>query len=260
MEFTSPGVRFWLAQAIEGATRRLRRPECRRLFSDFRDPSGNLLEMNLIRLAIHPADYVLQFVSFADGSDRSPCKPKIAAFTEPGSRVVFVCARHFEKKSRESELQIIHEILHSLGLGENPPSSDQITRQVAARCGGDDRPYPLTDPSQPRRPRSGRTETYRPILSHSLHRPTRLRAFEPLASARPRVTLADAHAAECDGRDAPSPETAVLCREAARSARDTWLAVPRSSGRDRASQRSSAAPAMATFIRDLSNSPPAARQ
>jgi hypothetical protein len=30
---------------------------------------------------------------------------------------------------------IIHEILHSLGLGENPPSSDEITKQVAARCG-----------------------------------------------------------------------------------------------------------------------------
>jgi hypothetical protein len=138
MEFTSPRVRFWLAQAIDGAARRLRRPECRRVFSDFKDPSGNLLEANLIRLAIHPADYVLKFVSFVDGSDKSQCKPRIAAFTEPGSRVVFICGRHFEKKGPGAELQIIHEILHSLGLAENPPSSDQITTRVAARCGGDD--------------------------------------------------------------------------------------------------------------------------
>ena len=31
---------------------------------------------------------------------------------------------------------IIHEILHSLGLSENPPSSDEITKQVLMRCGG----------------------------------------------------------------------------------------------------------------------------
>jgi hypothetical protein len=30
---------------------------------------------------------------------------------------------------------IIHEELHSLGLGENPPSSQAITAQVIARCG-----------------------------------------------------------------------------------------------------------------------------
>jgi hypothetical protein len=30
---------------------------------------------------------------------------------------------------------VIHEMLHSLGLGENPPSSREITKQVTARCG-----------------------------------------------------------------------------------------------------------------------------
>jgi hypothetical protein len=30
---------------------------------------------------------------------------------------------------------IIHEELHSLGLGENPPDSKEITQQVIARCG-----------------------------------------------------------------------------------------------------------------------------
>jgi hypothetical protein len=30
---------------------------------------------------------------------------------------------------------VIHEVLHSLGLGENPPSSDHITERVRARCG-----------------------------------------------------------------------------------------------------------------------------
>jgi hypothetical protein len=172
MEFTSPRVRFSLAQAIEGAARRLRRPECRLVFSDFKDASGNLLETNLIRLAVQPADYVLTAVWFADGSDKSQCKARIAAFTEPGSRVVFVCARHFEQRSRGSELEIIHEILHTLGLGENPPSSDSITRQVAKRCGGDAPPHSLTNSSPARRRGARRTEThYRAILPRSRHRP-----------------------------------------------------------------------------------------
>jgi hypothetical protein len=35
---------------------------------------------------------------------------------------------------REAEAILIHEILHTLGLGENPPSSAEITRQVWRRC------------------------------------------------------------------------------------------------------------------------------
>jgi len=34
-----------------------------------------------------------------------------------------------------AEAVIIHETLHSLGLGENPPTSDEITRRVFSRCG-----------------------------------------------------------------------------------------------------------------------------
>jgi len=30
---------------------------------------------------------------------------------------------------------VIHEMLHALGLGENPPTSEEITRQVVKRCG-----------------------------------------------------------------------------------------------------------------------------
>jgi hypothetical protein len=30
---------------------------------------------------------------------------------------------------------VLHEALHSLGLEENPPSSEEITYRVMARCG-----------------------------------------------------------------------------------------------------------------------------
>jgi hypothetical protein len=30
---------------------------------------------------------------------------------------------------------LIHELLHAIGLGENPPASEAITARVVARCG-----------------------------------------------------------------------------------------------------------------------------
>jgi hypothetical protein len=63
----------------------------------------------------------------------------MAAFTGPGRKVVHVCssrfARRFERQTRAAELIVIHEMLHTLGLGENPPSTRQITEQVTRRCG-----------------------------------------------------------------------------------------------------------------------------
>jgi hypothetical protein len=60
------------------------------------------------------------------------------AITQPGSRVVFICPREFIQKREwnpaEAEALIIHEMLHSLGLEENPPSSVAITADVLDRC------------------------------------------------------------------------------------------------------------------------------
>ena len=35
-----------------------------------------------------------------------------------------------------AEAALIHESLHSLGLGENPPTSSEITSRVISRCRG----------------------------------------------------------------------------------------------------------------------------
>ena len=60
--------------------------------------------------------------------------------TRPGSRVVFVCTTRFtdlvERNPAEAEAIVIHEMLHTLGLGENPPASDAITEAVAVACIG----------------------------------------------------------------------------------------------------------------------------
>ena len=57
--------------------------------------------------------------------------------TLPGSKVVYVCPEQFRKVSRQprkAQATVIHELLHTLGLGENPPSSREITRRVIERC------------------------------------------------------------------------------------------------------------------------------
>lgn len=78
---------------------------------------------------------------FIDASMNLPCQrgDLPVACTSPARRVVYVCGSRFvhpifRLDQRLAELLIIHELLHSLGLGENPPTSSQITKQVAKRC------------------------------------------------------------------------------------------------------------------------------
>lgn len=127
-------------RALEGAARRLARPECRRILSDFRDVSGAPLQDRLDALRIEAPDY-LSLIVFADGAPRRSCHgTDVLAVTAPGSRVVYVCGRRFADAQRRSEekveMVVLHEALHTLGLGENPPDSLEITRRVGARCGG----------------------------------------------------------------------------------------------------------------------------
>ena len=60
------------------------------------------------------------------------------ATARPGRRVVTVCrrfARIYQHDPRWGELVLIHEALHTLGLGEDPPSTSAISARVASRCG-----------------------------------------------------------------------------------------------------------------------------
>ena len=65
---------------------------------------------------------------------------RVSAFTSPGSQVVRFCGDRFTRAISRRGIgflatAVIHEELHSLGLGENPPSSTEITRRVEFRCG-----------------------------------------------------------------------------------------------------------------------------
>jgi hypothetical protein len=108
------------------------------LFSEFHGTDGQPLGERLRQLQTTPVDY-LRLVYFQDGEQHATCQRHgILAFTEVGSRVVYVCGRDFarawNREPREILATLIHEMLHSLGLGENPPKPRDISDRVQKLC------------------------------------------------------------------------------------------------------------------------------
>jgi hypothetical protein len=137
--YLSGAGRVWVQQALERAIQRVQQPGCRQLFSDFSDPAGVPLSARLHDAGVTPEDYLMQWMVFLDGSTAPQCRLRdTAAFTERRGRIVYVCASRVVGPSLSSsgsgEIILIHEMLHSLGLSENPPTPDEITTQVIARC------------------------------------------------------------------------------------------------------------------------------
>jgi len=128
-----------VTRALAGADRLLAETACLDVLTDFYDASGQTLKEVLDGNEVSARGY-LRWIVFSDGRGLKACSNKASlAVTEPGSRVVFICPTAFVEAAwgnpEETEATLIHEMLHSLGLGENPPSSRDITRRVRARCG-----------------------------------------------------------------------------------------------------------------------------
>jgi hypothetical protein len=126
-------------RAIEDAHDKLSRPECQKVLGDFRDRTGRTLEENLGSLGQTAPGY-LGWLVFYNGSNQPFCDDRdVHAVTVPGSRIIYICERQFRERVQSdaglAAAYVIHELLHSLGLGENPPTPADITRQVVARCG-----------------------------------------------------------------------------------------------------------------------------
>lgn len=133
-----PDTRRAVAAAVTTAQRRLREPRCQRVFGDFSDAAGVPLADKLKALG-RTGDEHLAALAFADGSAHRACTiSDVLAFTSPGSATVRVCSSRFAMWQRLHpqlvEAIVIHEALHTLGLGENPPTSATITRRVMKRC------------------------------------------------------------------------------------------------------------------------------
>jgi hypothetical protein len=126
-------------QALADARSRLAASACQGLFTEFAGQDGRPLAAVLEGRGETGASY-LDWLIFYDGAGAEPCwNRQLArfAFTVPGSPVIYVCPgfagvlRHY---SDEAVATLIHETLHSLGLGENPPSSRHIQERVLERC------------------------------------------------------------------------------------------------------------------------------
>jgi hypothetical protein len=129
---------FAVSRALQGAFRRLADPGCQAVLSDFSLPSGRSLQ-EVLDAQGQTGQSFLRLLLFYDGTDVPRCrKPGVLAFTQPGSRVIYICGawfrEAFELNPAKVEAVIIHEALHAIGLGENPPRGEDITAQVVARC------------------------------------------------------------------------------------------------------------------------------
>src|SRR5262245_25705709 len=126
-------------RALQGADQRLAKPACRQVLADFQDTTGESLRARIDAQGVSERAYLRRIV-FAEDRHLRSCRSKdTLAATNPGSRVVFVCpsafARAVSANPEHAEATLIHEMLHTLGLGENPPTSQEITARVLARCG-----------------------------------------------------------------------------------------------------------------------------
>jgi hypothetical protein len=138
--FVDSDSRFAVQGAVKGAAARLARPGCQDVLSDFADISGHTLGTTLLASGRSPAE-AFAALRFVDSHGELQCRNDTTlAFTQTGSPAIHVCGRQFMTRSmrnrKTAEIIVIHEFLHSLGLGENPPTSQAITAQVVVRCGG----------------------------------------------------------------------------------------------------------------------------
>ena len=124
-------------RALDLALAALASPGCPAVYSDFELPEGGTPQDELDRRGIGPEEF-LETLVFTDGSREPVCGMGTAALTtNPGTGLIFVCplfARLQIRSPQTSASLVIHESLHALGLGENPPSSSEITRRVERRC------------------------------------------------------------------------------------------------------------------------------
>lgn len=136
--WVDPVVRAAVSRAFAIALERLGHEPCLQIFSEFNDGTGRPLTENLEARNL-TASGQLTSIRVADGAHDSTCAdPRVLAFTHPGASTISVCGHRFAALTRTNPrlaaALILHEQLHSLGLGENPPESQEITASVLRGC------------------------------------------------------------------------------------------------------------------------------
>jgi hypothetical protein len=127
-------------ETVRRASRRLADPGCAQLLLDFDDlRTGRPLAETLAASGRTPST-LFASLHFYDGDRMVQCRWRNTwAWVAVGTDAVFVCRSRFVNLATKNEKLamniLVHEALHTLGLGENPPSSEEITASVIRRCG-----------------------------------------------------------------------------------------------------------------------------
>jgi hypothetical protein len=123
---------------VRRAARLLESPACREVLVEFRDGRGRPLQAALDGMGLTPEAYLRDYVLFYDGSRQRGCMDRgTLACTEPDSRVVYLCPRFVMReleRPAHTQVLIIHEMMHTLGLEEDPPGSPEITESARRAC------------------------------------------------------------------------------------------------------------------------------
>ena len=125
--------------ALASASEKLASPGCRLVLSDFRDTSGVTLAEKLSEAGLSAPEFLAR-LEFRDGRNEGICHRRhVDAFTAVGGSTVWTCPGGSlslgGENARGGANTLIHEMLHALGLPENPPTSQEINQRVRERCG-----------------------------------------------------------------------------------------------------------------------------
>jgi hypothetical protein len=121
--------------ALAAARERLAQPACQRVLSDFRDPSGRSLDDVVVGVGGSAQAFRAQLL-FYEGSGYPTCVKRGAlAFTQPSSRVIFVCGNSFVRAHPlQAQATLIHEMLHAAGLDHEASGRNGTNWAVLRRC------------------------------------------------------------------------------------------------------------------------------
>ncbi len=140
LPFVDPRLGPAVLRTVERAAERFATPGCSMLLTDFQDLRSGQPLAETLAASGRTASGFLASLRFFDADHMVQCRRRSTwAWIPVGGDVVFVCRSRFASLLRKDEWLagnvLIHEALHSLGLGENPPSSEEITATVVRRCG-----------------------------------------------------------------------------------------------------------------------------
>ena len=124
--------------AVANAAARLETRPCALLLDDYVDTrTGRTLAENLAATGRTASEHVSALLFRGAPGLRPRGGRRVFAFTVPASAIVYLCRDDLLRIQTFRPLLtavVIHEVLHTLGLQEDRPSSVSVTERVLERC------------------------------------------------------------------------------------------------------------------------------